>query len=167
VTTPARKVRRNTPIASSGIAKALGARLRIEREAQVVSLEDFSRAMGVSINKVRWHESGKVMMRADELVQAARILRIEATALMVPHDVDRESDLALRLALGKRLQTLRGLAGKRRHDIIVKGNVSMTDIRLHEEGVRSLRGDQMAAVAEAIGVSAALLVQLDGDELVA
>ena len=79
---------RSVPHPIDNATKALGARLRVEREAHGISLEDFARAMGGSINTIRWHEAGSRMLRGDDLVQAARILL--AYAWGAPKGTDEE-----------------------------------------------------------------------------
>lgn len=152
---------RTTPKAKSDVARALGARLRIEREAQGLNLHDLAQGAGVSINTIRWHEAGSRMLRADDLVSIAVLLNMDAQALMVPHDADREADGTMRLALGRRMQAERALAGKLQHQVVLGTGVAVHDLAAHEAGKRSLRADQLVSIALALKIEPSKLMAVD------
>lgn len=76
------EARHHTPVALNEFTAALGARFRAIREGKKIFLRDMARRMGVCINTIRWHEAGARMMRADDLVEAARVLQVEPCALI-------------------------------------------------------------------------------------
>lgn len=153
--------RATKPVSKGPHAAAIGARLRVEREAHPISLEDFAQAVGMSINKVRWHEAGSRLLRADELAVCARILKLEPLVMMIPHYADREADMATRVALGRLMQSARALQNKRQHEIVAKvPGLTATDLHNHEQGARSLRIDHLFAVATVLKVEPAKLLEI-------
>jgi transcriptional regulator with XRE-family HTH domain len=152
---------RTKPVAKNIDAAALGARLRIEREAHGITLSDLALALGVSINTIRWHESGARMMRSDEVAMAAKVLRLDAGDLMVPFYSERDSE-ALRKALGRRMASLRTQAGMLQRHLVEGTAIALHEIVAHEAGARSLRADQLAVVALKLKVDAAALMIGDG-----
>lgn len=140
------------PKPKNAFAKSLGARLRVEREAQGITLGDLASALGVAINTVRWHEAGSRLMRADELAAAAKWLRLDPPSLLVPHDPERAEDVVLRKKLGARMHKERSLAGKSQYAAITGTGVAIHEFQAHEAGERSLRGDQLVEIANKLGI---------------
>ena len=70
------------PEASSPENAALGARFREVRTRQKVYLKPLAKALGCSINTIRWMEAGDRMMRLDMLVQAAKVMGVDPSELV-------------------------------------------------------------------------------------
>ncbi|CAB4130394.1 HTH_XRE domain containing protein [uncultured Caudovirales phage] len=60
----------------------MGALFRAERRRNRVWLKDMAKALGVSVNTIRWHENGARMMRSDLLVRAAEIMGVDPAILL-------------------------------------------------------------------------------------
>lgn len=73
--TPPRS-RPTMPQARGEFEAALGARFREVRKRQKVWLVPLAKALGCSVNTIRWHEYGARMLRADLLVRAAEFMNV-------------------------------------------------------------------------------------------
>jgi transcriptional regulator with XRE-family HTH domain len=69
------------PEPRGAVEAALGARFRLMRRQQKVSLLAVAQGLGCSINTVRWHEAGARMLRTDDLVRAALIIGVDPAEL--------------------------------------------------------------------------------------
>jgi transcriptional regulator with XRE-family HTH domain len=74
------------PVARSPENAALGNRFREVRRRQKVGLLALSKALGCSLNTVRWHEAGARMLRLDHVVQAAGIMGVQPAELLPGRD---------------------------------------------------------------------------------
>jgi transcriptional regulator with XRE-family HTH domain len=72
------------PIAKGDFEAALGARFRSVRESRDAKLKDLAVHLGLSVNTIRWHEAGAVMLRLDMLHKAAEFLGCEVNDLTIP-----------------------------------------------------------------------------------
>lgn len=155
--------RQTRPKARNPQLLAIGTRLRIEREAQGISLNDLCVAIGCAINTVRWHEAGSRMMRADQIVRCATVLRLDAPALMLPVYPDSAPMKETRVALGALMTARRTALNLAQVDVVKNTSVPLHELLAHEEGERCLRVDQLFAVAKALKVEpAALMAVVDG-----
>lgn len=75
-----------TPIPKGDFERELGERFRAVRRARKVWLRPLADALGVSVNTIRWHESGARMMRADTIVKAAEIIGVEPGDLLADQE---------------------------------------------------------------------------------
>lgn len=74
-----------TPDPKSPLHFALGQQFqKVRRECQVWQ-PDLAKAIGCSINTIRWHEMGIRMLRTDMLYKAARAMNVDPSTLM---DID-------------------------------------------------------------------------------
>lgn len=73
---------------------ALGVAFRRARTAAGVTQEQIKVALGVSINTIRWHEAGARCLRADQLVEAARVFKCAPADLTLPGEDHDRTDAA-------------------------------------------------------------------------
>lgn len=71
------------PPEGTEVQKALGELFRAKRTEKGISLKSMAQMMRCSINTIRWHEAGGRILRADELVQAAKFMGCSPTSLML------------------------------------------------------------------------------------
>lgn len=70
------------PTPKGDLEALLGVAFRNARRSRAVWLRDLAKVLGVSVNTIRWHESGARMMRTDLLVKAAQHLNVEPSVLL-------------------------------------------------------------------------------------
>lgn len=70
----------------------------------------------------------------------------------------------LEARLGARFRAVRTSHGLRLMDLVERLGAHINTIRWHEAGARMMRVDDLVRAAEAIGVSPADLINIDGDE---
>ena len=94
--TPPRRPRTRTgahkPRPRGQIEVALGARFRAVRRRQRAWLVPLAKAIGTSVNTIRWHESGARPMRSDLLVRAAEAMGVDPTELVSSTTKAQESN---------------------------------------------------------------------------
>lgn len=71
---------------------ALGERFKAVRRGRKVWLRDLAKELGVSVNTIRWHESGARMLRVDLLVKAADHMGVEPGELLGEAQFDGNSN---------------------------------------------------------------------------
>jgi len=81
-----------TPVPRSDLEERLGAQFRNERKRNRVLLRDLAKALGVSVNTVRWHEYGARLMRADLIVRSAQIIGVDPCALIDTRQENKETN---------------------------------------------------------------------------
>lgn len=86
VTLRRRRVGRFSPVPLDLNAEALGKKFRVLREAKKISLRDMAKKMGRSLNVVRFHEAGALLLRLDALITAAAVLNVDASRLITVTD---------------------------------------------------------------------------------
>jgi transcriptional regulator with XRE-family HTH domain len=68
----------------------IGALLRDQRVKRGLTLHAFAEKLGVSVNTLRWHETGARLMGLEAIKIASEILECDFIALIVPaSEIDR------------------------------------------------------------------------------
>jgi transcriptional regulator with XRE-family HTH domain len=71
----------------------LGHQFRKVRQEKGIGLHKFARLMARGINVIRWHETGARMMRLDDIVRAAALLKVEPGELCKQETEAQEEQL--------------------------------------------------------------------------
>lgn len=79
------KLKQNTkPHPKGELELNLGGKFREVRRSKRVWLRDLADKLGVSVNTIRWHESGSRMLRSDLLIRAANAMEVDPCVLINP-----------------------------------------------------------------------------------
>lgn len=129
------------PEATSDLAAKLGARFQAARNryGHKVTLSELSKALKVSMNTLRWHEAGARMLRADQIAQAAELMKIPPGDLLTV----REDDVKR----GERFAMYRIRANFEIDKLGKEIRATPAEIKWHEMGVQMLERDQLRRAA--------------------
>ena len=72
-----------TLVPRGDLERRMGERFKELRREHKIWLEPLAKALGVSINTIRWHEAGVRSMRSDLIVRAAEIIGVPAGELVL------------------------------------------------------------------------------------
>ena len=63
------------PVPKTSLEVSLGAHFRKVRKEREFTLDTLRKALGVSVNTLRWHEAGARSMRLNDVVRAVQIMQ--------------------------------------------------------------------------------------------
>ena len=72
-----------TLVPRGDLERRMGERFKELRREHKIWLEPLAKALGVSINTIRWHEAGVRPMRSDLIVRAAEVIGVSAGDLVL------------------------------------------------------------------------------------
>jgi transcriptional regulator with XRE-family HTH domain len=63
-------------------SRGIGERFRLLRKAAGITLKQFGDSVGMSVNTIRAHESGRCLFRTDDLIIAAKAIGCDPSMLL-------------------------------------------------------------------------------------